>query len=314
MRRRFNIAGEFLNNGPNVENFTNAASAVFGGYDPQNPDLNIGVVDPTFLPGGSAGKLKLGEVGFADQLEKAILNRTGGVKPRLARTAEITPKGFISGNEVTPNASQVMPTEHGLSVVKVRPSTTPQNYVSNLAEKWASEVWQAENPTIAWMAGNTKLPPGRPKLKDITYPKNPETTTTQQPAKRTKTLTKQEQQQRANHETYVDKQQNPQTKKQKAEHKHTSYVAGKSDGRIASGRNAAQERRIGDTLTKWESNRRQGVDSNNHYQKEYDKLFKLKAKAESRGNHTLAKSYQDQIRKLAKQKHSDDDNGILNKD
>lgn len=42
MKRRFNIAGSFLSSAPSIGNLYNAASAVLGGYDPENPYLVTG--------------------------------------------------------------------------------------------------------------------------------------------------------------------------------------------------------------------------------------------------------------------------------
>lgn len=42
LKRNLNIASNFLKSGPNITNFGNAVSALFGGYSPENPDLHYG--------------------------------------------------------------------------------------------------------------------------------------------------------------------------------------------------------------------------------------------------------------------------------
>lgn len=42
LKRNLNIASHFLKSGPNITNFGNAVSALFGGYSPENPDLHYG--------------------------------------------------------------------------------------------------------------------------------------------------------------------------------------------------------------------------------------------------------------------------------
>ena len=39
LKRNLNIASNFLKSGPNITNFGNAVSALFGGYSPENPDV-----------------------------------------------------------------------------------------------------------------------------------------------------------------------------------------------------------------------------------------------------------------------------------
>ena len=42
LKRNLNIASNFLKSGPNITNFGNAVSALFGGYSPEDPDLHYG--------------------------------------------------------------------------------------------------------------------------------------------------------------------------------------------------------------------------------------------------------------------------------
>lgn len=42
IKRNFNIASSFLKEGPNITNFGNAVSALFGGFSPENPDVTTG--------------------------------------------------------------------------------------------------------------------------------------------------------------------------------------------------------------------------------------------------------------------------------
>lgn len=42
LKRNLNIASNFLKSGPNITNFGNAVSALFGGFTPENPDLTKG--------------------------------------------------------------------------------------------------------------------------------------------------------------------------------------------------------------------------------------------------------------------------------
>lgn len=42
LKRNLNIASNFLKSGPNITNFGNAVSALFGGFSPENPDLHYG--------------------------------------------------------------------------------------------------------------------------------------------------------------------------------------------------------------------------------------------------------------------------------
>lgn len=42
LKRNINVASNFLKSGPNITNFGNAVSALFGGYSPENPDLHYG--------------------------------------------------------------------------------------------------------------------------------------------------------------------------------------------------------------------------------------------------------------------------------
>lgn len=42
LKRNLNIASNFLRSGPNITNFGNAISALFGGFSPENPDINKG--------------------------------------------------------------------------------------------------------------------------------------------------------------------------------------------------------------------------------------------------------------------------------
>lgn len=42
LKRNLNIASNFLKSGPNISNFGNAISALFGGYSPEDPDLHYG--------------------------------------------------------------------------------------------------------------------------------------------------------------------------------------------------------------------------------------------------------------------------------
>ena len=42
LKRNLNIASNFLKSGPNITNFGNAVSALFGGYSPENPDVTKG--------------------------------------------------------------------------------------------------------------------------------------------------------------------------------------------------------------------------------------------------------------------------------
>lgn len=50
MKRRLNIAKIQLNRGPAIPNVGRAILAAFGGYDPQNPDLNSGTVPTPSKP------------------------------------------------------------------------------------------------------------------------------------------------------------------------------------------------------------------------------------------------------------------------
>lgn len=58
-KRRMNIAGQFIQEGPSINNIGNAISAVFGGYDPENPMLITGIA-PT--PGKYHSKAFLDKV------------------------------------------------------------------------------------------------------------------------------------------------------------------------------------------------------------------------------------------------------------
>lgn len=42
LKRNLNIASNFLKSGPNISNFGNAISALFGGYSPEDPDIHYG--------------------------------------------------------------------------------------------------------------------------------------------------------------------------------------------------------------------------------------------------------------------------------
>lgn len=58
-KRRMNIAGKFIQESPSINNIGNAISAIFGGYDPENPMLITGIA-PT--PGKYHSKAFLDKV------------------------------------------------------------------------------------------------------------------------------------------------------------------------------------------------------------------------------------------------------------
>ena len=53
------IAKSYINRGPSISNYYNAVKAYFGGFDPENPNLNTG--EPTMLPGTGRSLMSLGK-------------------------------------------------------------------------------------------------------------------------------------------------------------------------------------------------------------------------------------------------------------
>lgn len=100
LKRNLNIASNFLKSGPNITNFGNAISALFGDFNPENPDLhygeppNVGIKDFTKI-------LKTARVirEFKDVLSKAPKTKEF-IMPGLVGWAPKTKfKGYHASNE-----------------------------------------------------------------------------------------------------------------------------------------------------------------------------------------------------------------------
>lgn len=100
LKRNLNIASNFLKSGPNITNFGNAVSALFGDFNPENPDLhygeppNVGIKDFTRI-------LKTARVAreFIDVLSKAPKTKEF-IMPGLVGWAPKTKfKGYHASNE-----------------------------------------------------------------------------------------------------------------------------------------------------------------------------------------------------------------------
>lgn len=100
LRRNLSIASNFLKSGPNITNFGNAVSALFGGYSPENPDVIKG--DPPAVGIKNFGNLvRTARVAreFNDILSKAPKTKEF-IMPGLIGWAPKTKfKGYHASNE-----------------------------------------------------------------------------------------------------------------------------------------------------------------------------------------------------------------------
>ena len=100
LKRNFNIASEFLKSGPNIINFGNAISALFGGFSPDNPDLHYGEAPGVGIKNfGNLVRTARVAREFNDVLSKAPKTREF-IMPGLIGWAPKTKfKGYHASNE-----------------------------------------------------------------------------------------------------------------------------------------------------------------------------------------------------------------------
>lgn len=293
MKRRFNIAGNFLSSGPNIGNLYNATSAIFGGHDPEDPYVNVGIVEAP-LPGNvsprqvaaakkfadEANAVKqIGELGFADQLERTIQSQARRdivtqqpVTPRLAVTPDsYIARGYVQGNEVTP-VTRVPVSELGLTTRTVEPVSFT-NPITDEASLQAAKDYVAEP---FWKTTMDPMPITGYKVPLKTTATTATSETPKLQPRKAKTLTKKQQKQRADHEKYQANKEAPQSGAQKAAHQHTRYIAGDTDGRIASGRKRYKAEWMRDSHEKL-------MEGTDEWSTNYQKLYKSYIKNKDRG-------------------------------
>lgn len=100
LKRNLNIASNFLKSGPNISNFGNAVSALFGGYSPEDPDLHYGEAPGVGIKNfGNLVKTARVAKEFVDVLSKAPKTKEF-VMPGLVGWAPKTKfKGYHASNE-----------------------------------------------------------------------------------------------------------------------------------------------------------------------------------------------------------------------
>lgn len=100
LKRNINIASNFLKSGPNITNFGNAVSALFGGYSPEDPDLHYGEAPGVGIKNfGNLVKTARVAREFSNVLSKAPKTKEF-VMPGLVGWAPKTKfKGYHASNE-----------------------------------------------------------------------------------------------------------------------------------------------------------------------------------------------------------------------
>ena len=100
LKRNLNIASNFLKSGPNISNFGNAISALFGGYSPEDPDLHYGEAPGVGIKNfGNLVKTARVAREFSNVLSKAPKTKEF-VMPGLVGWAPKTKfKGYHASNE-----------------------------------------------------------------------------------------------------------------------------------------------------------------------------------------------------------------------
>ena len=84
--RNKEIATAYLNQGPSISNYYNAAKAYFGGYNPENPYILGGA--PDFLPGRAGGNI--GKI--VGQLKKLPIGKRGAIRTIKGKKVNILDK------------------------------------------------------------------------------------------------------------------------------------------------------------------------------------------------------------------------------
>lgn len=129
LKRNLNIASNFLKSGPNITNFGNAVSALFGGFSPENPDLHYGEAPGVSIK--NFGNL-VRTARVASEFERVIANATKNGRLEVTSNYFNSPNNWYRITE-TPEKFGIM--EQGKNV-----TTTDATQTVGTINGWRSSM------------------------------------------------------------------------------------------------------------------------------------------------------------------------------